>query len=259
MANNIEQTISMANHPNKKRHPFLGGEFEFCNTGFSSGRYNMEFDYSRTMAVAKGNAAPMFRVYGWQPWCLSLGFNQKAEDIDKELLAGKGFDLVRRPTGGRAVLHANELTYSVVMNLPKGKAAREAYREIHQILMKAFGALGVKLDYEKSQPVLRDFYSRSEMSVSCFASSARYELEFEGRKIAGSAQRLFGGTLLQHGSILLDSGHEQLADVIKTNSGDKRIALREFTLTHSATLSEAAGRKIGYDECAEAIESVFDE
>ncbi len=247
----------MANHPNLKHHSLFGGEFEFCNTGFYGGEFNMKFDYARSMDVANGEARPMFRVYGWRPWCLSLGFNQKEENIDKTLLAGKGYDLVRRPTGGRAVLHANELTYSVVMNLPDGKTARDVYREIHQILLMAFQGLGARLDYEKSQPRLRDFYLRSEMSVSCFASTARYELEYEGRKIVGSAQRLFGNTLLQHGSILLDCGHEQLADVISTNSIDKRNALRDFTLSHSATLSEAAGKRINFDECARAIESVF--
>ncbi|MBI5324231.1 MAG: lipoate--protein ligase family protein [Ignavibacteriae bacterium] len=233
---------------------FFGVRFEFIDTGFSTGQFNMDFDIQRTNDVSEGKALPMFRVYGWKPWAVSLGYNQKAEEIDEELCRGKGFDIVRRPTGGRAVLHANEITYSVVLNLPDGLTVHDIYREIHSILLKAFINLGCKnIGFEKSQTDFREHYKSSGMSVSCFTSSARYEIEFEGRKVVGSAQRLFGKTLLQHGSILISCGHEQIADVINSKNEIIREKLREYLTNHSATLEESAVTSLNYDKVKSTI------
>ena len=232
----------------------FGGEFELIHSGFSDGQYNMDFDSERTRAVAEGTALPMFRFYGWKPWAVSLGYNQKEGQIDGSLCREKGFDIVRRPTGGRAVLHADELTYSVVMNVPQNLSVHDIYRLIHIVLLQGMRQLGAEgLGFEKAQADLRSFYQKSAMSVSCFASSARYEIESDGRKIVGSAQRLFGKTLLQHGSILLGSGHEQLSEVATLETDDERQRLREFMLSHSISLSEVCNRKIGYDEAVEAM------
>ncbi|KKR41431.1 MAG: hypothetical protein A2X61_13920 [Ignavibacteria bacterium GWB2_35_12] len=237
---------------------FFGEKFEFIDTGFSDGQFNMDFDIRRTNAVSEGKALPMFRVYEWKPWAVSLGYNQKADEIDKEKCKKKGFDLVRRPTGGRAVLHANEITYSVVLNLPDGMTIHDIYREIHTILLNAFISIGcMNIGFEKTQTDFREHYKSSGMSVSCFTSSARYEIEYEGRKVVGSAQRLFGKTLLQHGSILLSSGHEQIADVIKANSKSERDKLKEYILNHSGTLEESAGREISFDECRKSIYKII--
>ncbi len=233
---------------------FFRGPFELIDRGFSTGEENMRIDRERTEQVAAGNALPFFRLYGWEPWAVSLGANQKEADIDAGETRKRNFDIVRRPTGGRAVLHANELTYAVVMNLPEDMTMHDAYREIHIILLEGLNNLGgAELSFEKSQPDFRKNYRESGMSVSCFASSARYEIEHNGRKIVGSAQRVFGRTLLQHGSILLGPGHEQLAFVIRAASQDRRQALYEFTKKHSATMSEVCGRDIGYREAADAV------
>ncbi|MCL5991860.1 MAG: lipoate--protein ligase family protein [Bacteroidetes bacterium] len=237
---------------------FFGEKFEFIDSGFSTGQFNMDFDVQRTIDVAEGKALPMFRVYGWIPWAVSLGYNQKEEDIDKEKCEKKGFDLVRRPTGGRAVLHANEITYSVVVNLPDGRTIHDIYREIHTILLKAFISMGCKnIGFQKAQTDFREHYKSPGMSVSCFTSSARYEIEYEGRKVVGSAQRLFGKTLLQHGSILLSKGHEQIADVIKSKNESDREKLRGYLSNHSSTLEESASREISHDECRETILKIF--
>jgi lipoate-protein ligase A len=233
---------------------FPNGEFELLNTGFSTGSENMRFDMERTNAVAAGTAQPMFRLYGWNPWSVSLGANQDENEIDPEACSRLGFDIVRRPTGGRAVLHANELTYSVVTPLPEGRTVHDVYRDIHIILLEAFQSIGCSgLDFQKSQPDFRQLYKENEMSVSCFASSARYEISLDGRKIVGSAQRLFGKALLQHGSILLGDGFEQLALTARVSTPEKRERLMEFMKSHSATLSEAAGRNISFDEAANAV------
>jgi lipoate-protein ligase A len=235
------------------------GDFELIESGFSTGKYNMEFDICRAHDCAEAKALPMFRLYGWKPWAVSLGTNQRDRDIDIDVCRVKGFDIVRRPTGGRAVLHANELTYSVVTPLPESMNVHEAYKEIHEILLSGFRNLGCKeLDFEKSQADFRNLYKDPAMSISCFASSAKYEISFSGRKVVGSAQRLYGNILLQHGSILLGKGHEEISDVIKAKDNAQREAMRNNILKHSSTLEEAAGRIIGYDECAEAIFEILE-
>lgn len=234
-------------------------DFEFLDSGFCTGKYNMKFDIERTMECSKGKAKPMFRFYGWLPWAVSLGANQKESDIDKNECEERGFDIVRRPTGGRAVLHANEITYSVVTPLPEGFTIHDAYRDIHIFLLEIFDKAGCSgLDFERSQPDFRDHYKNSEMSVSCFASSARYEITHNGKKIVGSAQRLFGDILLQHGSILLDEGHEQLAYVSANKSERSKEVLRHYILHHSSNLTIASGKKIKYDDIAKTAKEIFD-
>lgn len=242
---------------NSKLNELFGGPFELIDSGFSTGQQNMDFDMLRTTDCSKGNALPMFRLYGWKPWSVSLGANQKEEDINKEECSKRNIDLVRRPTGGRAVLHANEITYSVVLKLPANMTVHDIYRDIHIALMNGLNKLGIpeenRLEFEKSQPNFKDLYQNSDKSVACFASSARYEISHENRKIVGSAQRLFGTTLLQHGSILLGPGHEQLAFVTKTQEEAKQKALLKFILSHSAAIGEIAGRDISYNEAANAL------
>ncbi len=244
---------------NSKLNELFAGDFELMVDGFLNGQFNMDFDFERTMSVSKDISLPMFRLYGWNPWTISLGYNQKDDDIDKELLSQKGFGLVRRPTGGRAVLHANELTYSIAMKVPEDKSVHDIYRDIHTFLLSGLKKLGTdSLDFEKSQTDFREFYQNQPgMSVSCFASSARYEIALNGRKVVGSAQRLFGKTLLQHGSILLSNGHEQLADVIKTDNEDKRKTLRNYILKHSATLEESCKREITFDEITQVFTNLI--
>lgn len=238
---------------------FLGTDFDFIDSGFSNGEENMRFDTDRKDAFYAGNAKPMFRIYGWKPWCVSLGFNQKESDIDRERCEARGIEIVRRPTGGRAVLHADEITYSVVCGMPPGISPQDLYRDIHIFLLSALHELGLKeVGFQKSQPDFRNMYRSEERSVACFASSARWEIESNGKKLIGSAQRAFGSTLLQHGSILLDSGHDQLADIIAGSTDDKRESLKEWTRRHSVTATEIAGRKITYEEAAAAFRKVAD-
>jgi len=232
--------------------------FKYIDSGYCSGQYNMDFDIELTNKCINGGSVSVFRLYGWKPWAVSLGANQKEDDIDKDECIKRGFDIVRRPTGGRAVLHANEITYSVVTRLEDGYTQHDAYRDIHVFLLDAFIKAGCSgLDFERSQPDFRNLYKESGMSVSCFASSARYEITFHGRKVVGSAQRLFGNVLLQHGSILLDNGHEQLAYVSANKSDKSKEVLRLFIEQHSATLSQTAGKPISYNDVANTISSIF--
>ncbi len=229
-------------------------EIEVVEDGLLDGKINMDKDYQRTLEVGEGKALPMIRFYGWQPWTVSLGASQKPSDIDPERLRQFGFNMVVRPTGGRAVLHGNELTYSIVVPLNNNYTAADIYREVHIFLVKGLEALGVEgLSFEKAQPNFREFYQRNIVSVSCFASSARYEIEWEGKKIVGSAQRVFGNTVLQHGSILLGKGYELLADVVNLRSEDFRSNLKEYIISHSISVSEILNKEVTFEQAKSAF------
>jgi lipoate-protein ligase A len=227
---------------------------------------NMDFDLNYALALARGEVVPMLRVYGWKPFAVSLGAHQRERDVDREACTRHGYEVVRRPTGGRAVLHAHELTYSLAVPLttaqePK-RTMHDIYRDVHILLLKALQKLGARgLEFQKTQTDFRALYRTGQVSMPCFASSARYELMFEGRKVVGSAQKLVGdvpnAVVLQHGSILLGAGHEGLADVLRLSNDDEREAVRRVIGEQSATLAESAGREVSWDEVAITVSKVF--
>ena len=136
-----------------------------------------------------------------------------------------GIDVVRRPTGGRAILHANELTYSVVMQV-RGKNVLNVYEDISRALIVGLQELGASVAIEKSQPHFPSLY-RSSSSVACFSSAGRYEIKYNGKKLVGSAQRRYAvvngeEVVLQHGSILLGSEHKQIVDYLNFPSEEQR-------------------------------------
>lgn len=236
----------------------IANDIEIIDNGFNSGKFNMQFDIERLEQYKNKSAPAMFRLYAWEPWAVSLGFNQKEDDIDFAKCKEKNIEIVRRPTGGRAVLHAEEITYSIVCSIPKGYSPHDIYRDVHILLLEGLKKLNIPaLEFSKSQPNFRKLYKREIRSISCFASSARWEIESNEKKLVGSAQRIFGDTLLQHGSILLNKGYDVLADIIATDDDENREALREWTLDHSISASEACSRVITYREASDAILSCF--
>lgn len=244
----------------KKISELFEGDFELVDDGLSDGNRNMEIDYQRMLMVEEKRSLPTLRFYGWKPWAVSLGANQKVEDFNTSKLQEFGIDIVRRPTGGRAVLHANELTYSIVMNVNGNLAPQDIYREIHLFIVYGLSRLGVKdLTFGKSQPNFREYYKKEISSVSCFASSARYEIEWQGKKIVGSAQRLVGKTLLQHGSILLGRGYELLPELTNLSSEEMKKNLREHITNHSISVGEILGKEISFNQAKQVFIDILAE
>jgi lipoate-protein ligase A len=254
----------------------FGGAFDFHTEESCTPHENMKHDHERALAHCAGAAAPMLRLYSWQPWAISLGAHQREYDVDVEACRRKGFELVRRPTGGRAVLHANELTYCVVAPLATReqpeRTIHDVYRDVHILLLQALHALGAtEAAFEKTQADLRAHYRGGAYSMVCFSSSARYEIVWQrhedngsARKLVGSAQRLYThpnngnlATVLQHGSILLGAGHEQLADVARVVDEAERESIRRALAEKAATLEDVCAREVSFAECAEAIARVF--
>lgn len=191
-------------------------------TGVQCGAFHMQLDQWLADCfeqIGVSENAVILRLYEWSPPAISIGYHQRESEFDLDQLKVDGIDLCRRPTGGRAVFHIEDLTYSVVMKATNTNAAH--YAEIHRAFQIALQQLGLPASFQKQQTDFRSRYEKPE-SVSCFTASARYELEVGGKKILGSAQRRFSDTLLQHGSLMLSAKHKQLVKYLRLNEAAKR-------------------------------------
>jgi lipoate-protein ligase A len=170
--------------------------------GEHPGAWNMAMDEALADAVDGDGSPPVIRLYRWRPPCLSLGFSQPYEAADATFCAAHGVDVVRRPTGGRAVLHHLELTYSVLAPLGRGPFSHDlqaAYRAICRALVAGLRQLGVPAELS-GEPEGGQISPTQVMP--CFIGPAAGEVVAEGRKLVGSAMRRVGNSILQHGSIL---------------------------------------------------------
>ncbi len=175
-----------------------------------SGAKNMEIDAEiLNSSIENGEKESVFRLYGWRPKCISLGRNQKDNFLDYEYLQSRNIDVVRRLTGGRALLHDMELTYSFVCpqeNLEHGANVVKSYMEISQILINAFKKLGIDLVFGGQNSVHTKF-------DYCMLVSTGADLTYKGKKLIGSAQCRKSGYILQHGSILYNYDRKLLEEI----------------------------------------------
>lgn len=204
--------------------------WRFIRSGACSPAYNMAVDEAVMTLHGEGKSPPTLRFYGWDPATLSIGYFQKAEEeVDFAALEAEGLGFVRRPTGGRAVLHDKELTYSMIVaedypGMPR--SVTEAYRVLSEGLVHGFRRLGLKADMVNLSSEAEKMKYAAAGSAACFDSPSWYELVVEGRKIAGSAQTRQKGAVLQHGSILLEIDIDQLFRVLRFPSERLRERLR---------------------------------
>jgi len=171
------------------------------------GEENMRRDVALLDACARGEIPGAVRLYGFAPACLSLGRMQPLDDVDLAACARDGLDVVRRPSGGRAVLHDQEVTYSVVCRSTDpvfGGRVLEACSRIHEAVASGLALLGVSTTPRAMPANLRRDAREGAAVADCFARPAAHELlDDRGRKLVGSAQARRAGALLQHGSVLL--------------------------------------------------------
>jgi len=235
--------------------------WRFIDSGNCSPYYNMALDEALLEWHSKGEIPPTIRFYGWDPATLSIGYFQKAEkEIDLEKVKELGLGFVRRPTGGRGVLHEHELTYSVIVteehpNMPK--TVTEAYRVISEGILEGFRSLGLEAYFAVPRTEEERNSLKNPRSSVCFDAPSWYELVVEGRKVAGSAQTRQKGVILQHGSILLDLDEDKLFSVFKyTNDRVKERMQRAFR-KKAVAMNDIANRSIGIDEAKEAFYKGF--
>lgn len=220
----------------------------------------MAFDEMLVQHLVEGTGLPTVRVYQWKPWAVSLGHHQNAADIDARRCAEEGIEIVRRPTGGRAILHAEELTYSVVMptNEP---GIQGVYNRISEALVAGLASYGVLVTLQRSQPNFAELY-KSPSSVPCFGSSARYEIEWNGRKLVGSAQRRYGtgggAIVLQHGSILCGPSHHRLADLLTSSDPDFQRSVHTVLEQKTTDLEHITRRPVNTGHLAECLKQGFE-
>lgn len=237
-------------------------EWDFIDSGERTGVCNMRFDEELARNLLEG-ARPTVRLFRWKPWAISLGFNQEREKIDAERCAADGIDVVRRPTGGRAVFHAEELTYSVAMNAG-GSSVLDIYNSISEALVHGLRLFGVDAALARSQPDLRQHY-KSPSSIPCFTASARYEIEYGGRKLVGSAQRRFRNpgngqeVVLQHGSILVGPAHRTLVRYLLLPDEKTRDTVSAELNSKTIELQTILQREIPIDELSDCIRRGFEE
>ena len=201
-----------------------------------SGAANMAVDESIAEAAAAGDVPPTLRFYRWQRPTVSLGRFQKMADVNEPQIAEHGYDLVRRSTGGRAILHVDELTYSVagpVADQHMAGGVMDAYLRFSNALLSGLTALGLKA--EKAGARAR---AGRELSAACFETPSAYEITAAGRKLMGSAQSRRRGYVLQHGSLPLWGDVARLVDVLALPCAAKD-HLRHQLRQQAVTLAEA--------------------
>ena len=197
---------------------------------------------------AEQNGTATLRLYRWSPACLSFGRNEPAlTRYDRAKIERLGLDVVRRPTGGRAVWHEHEVTYSVTAPIAMFGSLKAAYCAIHQRIADALSTLGLRPTLAPSR---RERAASALTMGACFASPVGGEVLIDGRKVVGSAQVRQGDAFLQHGSILLDGSQDIVEQVSLRPSAHPSVR------PSAITLREALGRLVGFDEVAAAVAQV---
>ncbi|MBP1968479.1 lipoate-protein ligase A [Virgibacillus natechei] len=231
-------------------------EWGFLNTGFHNAAVNMALDEALLNWHSKGEIPPTLRLYGWKVPSLTVGHFQKAEkSIDFNALEKHGCQYVRRLTGGSAVLHDNELTYSLVISeqdpsLPK--SVKEAYYVLSKGVLEGYKNLGIQADY-----AIPEKKRNKDRTAICFEKPASYEMVVDGKKISGNAQTRKKGVLLQHGSIPMSIDAEMLFDMFLFPSEAIKQRKRESFEKKAITIDQLTNQKHTYDMMTVAFKEGF--
>jgi lipoate-protein ligase A len=220
-----------------------------------SGAWNMAVDQAIMEAVAFGQVPPTLRFYQWEPPCVSLGKRQPLSGIDLDNCRRDGVDVVRRPTGGLAILHTDELTYSLATLPDDPRAAgaiMDSYRKLSQGLVLGLRRLGL---HPRMQPVSPGASTNS--SAACFEAPSAYEITSGTQKLMGSAQTRPYGKLLQHGSLPLSGDIGRLAEYLAFDDDSEREALAAELRRRATTLGAILDRNVSFPEAADALARGF--
>lgn len=231
-------------------------QWRIIKTKPAAGAWNMAVDEAILEAVGRVEVLPTLRLYAWDPPCLSLGISQSVKDVDCAALERNGWQLVRRPTGGRAILHTDELTYSVIAPLDEPRVAGsvlESYRRLSAALLNALERLSLPARAEKEYALPQGTQAGEAV---CFEVPSNYEITVDGKKLIGSAQARRKQGVLQHGSLPLYGDLTRIthALVYLDEATRERAALR--LLTHAAN-AQILGQSLTWEASAEAFAAAF--
>ena len=236
-------------------------QWYFIHSGPCSPSFNMAMDEALLNWHSEKLIPPVIRFYEWEPATLSIGyFQQVHKDIDVDEVRRQGLGFVRRPTGGRAVLHEHELTYSIIVeedypNMPQ--SVTEAYRVLSEGLLLGFRNLGLDAYFSVPDTAEKKEDLKKPKSAVCFDAPSWYELVVEGRKVAGSAQTRQKGVILQHGAILLDMDEEKLLSLFKFANEEAREKMRQKLPEKAVAMNRLVDKPFTIEQCVGAFKSGF--
>jgi lipoate-protein ligase A len=216
----------------------------------------MAVDEALLEHIGRGESLPTLRLYAWEPPCLSLGYAQPFADVDSARLRERGWEVVRRPTGGRAILHTDELTYSVTAPLDEPLLAGsvlESYNRLAKALLAAVRLLGVPVEMETGRSNGRD---RTAGPV-CFEVPSAYEITVGGKKLIGSAQARRKEGVLQHGTLPLRGDLTRITEALAYAGEDARAEAAATLLERAITVETALGRAVSLEAANGAFVSAF--
>jgi lipoate-protein ligase A len=219
------------------------------------GSWNMAVDEAILEACGRRAAIPTLRLYAWEPACLSLGYAQPLSDVDLARLGSRGWDLVRRPTGGRAVLHVDELTYSVIGPLDEPRLAGgvlESYNRLAAALVEALRRMALPVEVEQRSRV-----SNRNTNPVCFEVPSTYEITVAGKKLVGSAQARRKEGVLQHGSLPLTGDLTRILHCLAFPDEAARARAGVRLLERATTVEAALGHSVTWDQAAQAFVEAF--
>ncbi|EWH21154.1 lipoate--protein ligase family protein [Bacillus haynesii] len=236
--------------------------WRFIDSGRQDPAFNMALDEALLYWHSENKIPPTIRFYGWNPPTLSVGYFQNIEkEINLDAVKKHGLGFVRRPTGGRGVLHDQELTYSVIVSeehpeMPK--TVTEAYRVISEGILEGFRELGLDAYFAIPRTEKEKQSLKNPRSSVCFDAPSWYELVVEGRKVAGSAQTRQKGVILQHGSILLDLDEDKLFDLFIYKNDRLRERMQRNFKQKAVAINELTKDKVTIEEASEAFKKGFE-
>jgi lipoate-protein ligase A len=242
---------------------FAHSSWRLIKTPPAHGAWNMALDESLLEGVQIERALPVLRLYAWEPPCLSLGVAQPAADANMPALQERGWELVRRPTGGRAILHTDELTYSVIGPQTEPRlsgSVLESYQRLSLALLEALRLLSVPA-LSEAEPAPSD--TNNPKGPICFEVPSNYEITVNGKKLIGSAQARRKAGVLQHGSLPLYGDLGRIAEVLKFASSQDQIGVSaqvaavERLLERATTIETCLGRPITWKAASEAFAKGF--
>jgi len=221
----------------------------------SRGAWNMAVDEAILQGMGDGSALPTLRLYAWDPCCLSLGYAQPLGDVDLPRVHALGWDLVRRLTGGRAVLHTDEITYSIIAPLNerhmKGTVL-QSYGRLAVGLMELFRLLDLQVEVQERAGTIP-----KNPNPVCFEVPSTSEITVGGKKLVGSAQARRKEGILQHGSLPLTGDLTRILQVLVYPDEDARARAASHLLERATTVETALGRDVSWNEAAQAFINAF--
>jgi lipoate-protein ligase A len=239
--------------PNEQPSPYTAATWRLIIGSEADGATNMAVDQAILEAMIEGISPPTLRFYAWSPPCLTLGRSQRLSDVDLEACRAAGVDVVRRPTGGRSILHTDELTYSVALLQTDGRAeggVLEGYRRLSEGLLAGLQRLGVSA----AQAAGRE--TQADPTPICFETPADYEIAVNDHKLVGSAQWRARGGVLQHGTLPLFGDLTRIVDYLAFSRVERESQRRQLRL-RALTLEEAMGQAIPFDRVARELAAGF--